>query len=273
MDTRTEARRPPADPRAAVPVRSGHGPARRVRPARHHEQPARGATTRAGCSSSSPATSSWRRCSSGKGAGRRDRLRRRLRHAARAAGGRRRSRRATSTRCSSRTPAGGWPPKAGACETVDSRHPHRSGAARRLRRRLLARRVRAHPAGTGRRVRPATSPDRVTRTGVAIIGSPSLQSQAYASEGSKAGHVNCKDGKEYKRVMERHFENVFLFSMNDEVVHTGFTPMAHYLFALCVGRGGEFSLVTRVSPTRGRRRSRHGRRRRRVQETVPRARN
>jgi len=36
-------------------------------------------------------------------------------------------------------------------------------------------------------------------------------------------------------VMERHFENVFLFSMNDEVVHTGFTPLAHYLFALCVG--------------------------------------
>ena len=75
----------------------------------------------------------------------------------------------------------------------------------------------------------------LTRTGVAVIGSPSLQSQSYASEGSKAGHVNCKDGNEYRKVMERHFENVFLFSMNDEVVHTGFTPMAHYLFALCVG--------------------------------------
>jgi cyclopropane fatty-acyl-phospholipid synthase-like methyltransferase len=70
--------------------------------------------------------------------------------------------------------------------------------------------------------------------GAAIIGSPSLQSQAYASEGSKAGHVNCKDGKAYREVMERHFDNVFLFSMNDEVVHTGFAPMAHYLLALCV---------------------------------------
>ena len=70
--------------------------------------------------------------------------------------------------------------------------------------------------------------------GAAIIGSPSLQSQAYASEGSKAGHVNCKDGRDFRRVMERHFANVFLFSMNDEVVHTGFTPMAHYLLALCV---------------------------------------
>jgi 2-polyprenyl-3-methyl-5-hydroxy-6-metoxy-1,4-benzoquinol methylase len=69
--------------------------------------------------------------------------------------------------------------------------------------------------------------------GVVIIGSPSLQSQAYASKGSKEGHVNCKDGKDLKRVMERRFENVFLFSMNDEVVHTGYHPMAHYLFTLC----------------------------------------
>ncbi len=75
----------------------------------------------------------------------------------------------------------------------------------------------------------------VTQTGVAVIGSPSLQSQVHASPGSKAGHVNCKDGIDYKSVMARHFENVFLFSMNDEVVHTGFVPMAHYLLALCVG--------------------------------------
>lgn len=75
----------------------------------------------------------------------------------------------------------------------------------------------------------------LTGTGVAVIGSPSLQSQVYASAGSKAGHVNCKDGNEYRQVMERQFDNVFLFSMNDEVVHTGFAPMAHYLFALCVG--------------------------------------
>ena len=33
--------------------------------------------------------------------------------------------------------------------------------------------------------------------------------------------------------MLKYFENVFLFSMNDEVVHTGFSPMAHYLFVIC----------------------------------------
>lgn len=71
--------------------------------------------------------------------------------------------------------------------------------------------------------------------GVAVVGSPSLESQAHASEISRRGHVNCKTGPELKRSLERHFRNVFLFSMNDEVVHTGFTPMAHYLLALCCG--------------------------------------
>ncbi len=69
--------------------------------------------------------------------------------------------------------------------------------------------------------------------GVLMIGSPSIQSQAFASEGSKEGHINCKDHKELKELMSRFFHNVFIFSMNDEVVHTGFYPMAHYLFALC----------------------------------------
>jgi cyclopropane fatty-acyl-phospholipid synthase-like methyltransferase len=72
--------------------------------------------------------------------------------------------------------------------------------------------------------------------GVLIIGSPSLESQQYASPQSKAGHVNCKSGKELKALMERYFHNVFLFSMNDEVVHTGFYPMAHYLIAVCCGQ-------------------------------------
>lgn len=73
-------------------------------------------------------------------------------------------------------------------------------------------------------------------SGILIIGTPSLESQQYASPLSKAGHINCKSGLEFKSLMECYFDNVFLFSMNDEVVHTGFYPMAHYLIALCCGR-------------------------------------
>ena len=64
---------------------------------------------------------------------------------------------------------------------------------------------------------------------------PSIQSQAHASEQSRAGHVNCKDMPDLKAVLLDHFVNVSVFSMNDEVVHTGFHPMAHYLLALCTG--------------------------------------
>jgi len=71
--------------------------------------------------------------------------------------------------------------------------------------------------------------------GVGIVGTPSIQSQAHASAASRAGHVNCKDAPGLSRLLRGFFRNVFIFSMNDEVVHTGFTPLAHYLFALCCG--------------------------------------
>lgn len=72
--------------------------------------------------------------------------------------------------------------------------------------------------------------------GVLLIGTPSLESQVHASKYSKEGHVNCKSHKELRQLMLHFFHNVFIFSMNDEVVHTGFYPMAQYLIALCAGR-------------------------------------
>lgn len=76
----------------------------------------------------------------------------------------------------------------------------------------------------------------LTPQGVFIVGIPSLESQAHASPISRMGHCNCKTGSQLKKLMMKYFENVFMFSMNDEVVHTGFQPMAQYLFALCAGK-------------------------------------
>ncbi len=72
--------------------------------------------------------------------------------------------------------------------------------------------------------------------GVLIVGMPSLESQEHASAQSKAGHINCKRGPDLKALMALFFDNVFVFSMNDEVVHTGFSAMAHYHLALCCGK-------------------------------------
>jgi SAM-dependent methyltransferase len=69
--------------------------------------------------------------------------------------------------------------------------------------------------------------------GVAVVGVPNITGEAYASPMSKLGHVNLKDDRQFRETLKRYFHNVFLFSMNDEVIHTGYRPMSHYLFAIC----------------------------------------
>jgi 2-polyprenyl-3-methyl-5-hydroxy-6-metoxy-1,4-benzoquinol methylase len=75
----------------------------------------------------------------------------------------------------------------------------------------------------------------LNKAGVLIVGTPSLESQVFASPQSKDGHVNCKTGADLKATLAGYFDNVFMFSMNDEVVHTGYQKMSHYLIALCCG--------------------------------------
>ncbi len=75
----------------------------------------------------------------------------------------------------------------------------------------------------------------LSRNGIFILGMPSLNSQKFASPRSKAGHINCKSSIDLKKLCGRFFNNTFSFSMNDEVVHTGFHEMANYLFVVCCG--------------------------------------
>jgi 2-polyprenyl-3-methyl-5-hydroxy-6-metoxy-1,4-benzoquinol methylase len=71
--------------------------------------------------------------------------------------------------------------------------------------------------------------------GALVIGTPSKESQPYASELSRAGHVNCKTEDELRETLRRFFTNVFVFGMNDETLHTGYGPMCHYRMAVCAG--------------------------------------
>ncbi len=78
----------------------------------------------------------------------------------------------------------------------------------------------------------------LSRDGIAVIGTPNKTSEAYASPMSKAGHVNVFDGPHLMRAMRRIFHNVLPFGINDEVVHTGYSPMCHYLIYVgCNKRG------------------------------------
>ena len=69
---------------------------------------------------------------------------------------------------------------------------------------------------------------------VCIIGTPSLESQAYASAISKREHVNCVTKAGLRIAMLRHWSQVFVFGMNDETLHTGHDAMTHYLLAVAV---------------------------------------
>lgn len=72
----------------------------------------------------------------------------------------------------------------------------------------------------------------LTSNGVAVFGTPSEISQQFASPISKKGHVNIYSHERLVEELSNFFEFVFLFSAHDEVVHTGFSPLAHYLIAV-----------------------------------------
>lgn len=70
--------------------------------------------------------------------------------------------------------------------------------------------------------------------GIALIGTPNKTAEQYASEWSRQGHINLKTHSDLRDMGLRYFHNVFMFGMNDEVVHTGYAPMCHFIWALCV---------------------------------------
>jgi len=73
-------------------------------------------------------------------------------------------------------------------------------------------------------------------SGFCIVGTPNLAASAHASALSAAGHINLFDAARLVHLFGDFFHNVFLFGMNDEVLHTGFAPMCHYLFVLCCNK-------------------------------------
>ncbi len=69
-----------------------------------------------------------------------------------------------------------------------------------------------------------------------LIGTPNITAKQYASPASAEGHINLKNENSLRNLMSKYFRNVFIFSMNDEVVHTGYSPMAHYLLGMGVSK-------------------------------------
>lgn len=72
--------------------------------------------------------------------------------------------------------------------------------------------------------------------GICIIGTPNITAEKFSDDYSGIQHINLKSNEDLKNLMKHYFKNVLMFSMNDEIIHTGYPPMAHYLFAIGIGK-------------------------------------
>ena len=72
-------------------------------------------------------------------------------------------------------------------------------------------------------------------SGVLITGTPSLEFQKYVKNPDPT-HYNCKTKAQLEKSLLKYFKNVFIFSMNDELVHTGYEKMSNYFITLCTNK-------------------------------------
>ncbi len=77
--------------------------------------------------------------------------------------------------------------------------------------------------------------------GVLITGTPNVTSNVYASPQSRSQHINLKSLAELKQLTLRYFKHAFPFGMNDEVLHTGYDAMCHYIWTIGAGLRSEFA--------------------------------
>lgn len=76
----------------------------------------------------------------------------------------------------------------------------------------------------------------LNKNGILIIGTPNFYSQQYASAITNVGHINVYTPENLELQMRSFFRHVFMFSANDELVHTGFAKLAHYLIVVCCNK-------------------------------------
>ena len=70
--------------------------------------------------------------------------------------------------------------------------------------------------------------------GMMILGTPNRRSAEWRSEQSKKVHIHEYEPEELREVCDRYFKRTFLFSMNDEIVHTGFSKLAWFFYIVAV---------------------------------------
>ena len=72
----------------------------------------------------------------------------------------------------------------------------------------------------------------LSERGCTIVGTPSRNFIKYRAKHNLLHHLNEYTPEELKTLMEKYYDRVFIFSMNDEIVHTGNPDLAWFIFAV-----------------------------------------
>jgi len=72
----------------------------------------------------------------------------------------------------------------------------------------------------------------LTDRGMIVIGTPSKHFELYRAEHNKSHHKHEYYPDELREMLDDHFARTMMFSMNDEVVHTGNEKLAWYIFTI-----------------------------------------
>ncbi len=71
--------------------------------------------------------------------------------------------------------------------------------------------------------------------GILIVGMPTKESQIFASQLSRLGHINMFEINEAKVFFEKYFNFVIVLGMNDEMINLNFEKLNHYMIVIASG--------------------------------------
>ena len=72
------------------------------------------------------------------------------------------------------------------------------------------------------------------RNKMLIIGTPSYYSKKYRAKHNLLHHKHEYKPDELYEICAKNFSRVFKFTMNDELVHTGFDKLGWFFFLICI---------------------------------------
>jgi 2-polyprenyl-3-methyl-5-hydroxy-6-metoxy-1,4-benzoquinol methylase len=75
----------------------------------------------------------------------------------------------------------------------------------------------------------------LTADGRLFLGTPSASTAQWRNKLSRRDHQHEYSRVELQALLDERFGQVIFFSMNDEIVHTGFDPLAWYLIFVAAG--------------------------------------